>query len=100
LLPAGFTAERSWRLHRHPVRGTVPLFECRVGGHNMLSLDPGCEGANQQPLGPVGHIFIAPMPGWAPIYRCRVLANGDHFISADPNCEGQIKEGQLGYAKD
>ncbi|MEM7181655.1 MAG: discoidin domain-containing protein, partial [Spirochaetota bacterium] len=30
------------------------------------------------------------------LYRC-LATWGDHFVSHDPNCEGQIKEGRLGY---
>lgn len=96
LPPAGFIVEGSWRLWRRQVPGTVPLFECRVGGHNLLSRDPGCEG--QPPLGPVGHIRTEPAPGTIRIYRCIVPSNGDHFISADPHCEGQRREEALGYA--
>jgi hypothetical protein len=94
-LPTGFGVEGSWRLHREPVRGAVPLFECRVGQHNMLSRDPGCEG--QHPLGPVGYAYTVAVGGGPPIYRCRVAANGDHFISSVDTCEGQVQEGLLGY---
>lgn len=94
--PPGFTAEATWRLWRRQVAGTVPLFECRVGGHNLLTRDPRCEG--QQPLGPVGHINVEPAPGTVKIYRCLVPGNGDHFISPRPDCEGQRQEGPLGYA--
>ncbi|WP_206185015.1 DUF5722 domain-containing protein [Thermoactinospora rubra] len=96
LLPPGFTAEATWRLHRSQVPGTVPLYECQVGGHNMLSLDPGCEG--QRPLGPVGHLHTVQVSGTVPLYRCRVPGNGDHFVSSSSGCEGQRTEGRLGYA--
>jgi hypothetical protein len=96
LLPAGFTAERSWRLWRDQVAGTVPLFECKVGGHNLLTRAAGCEG--QAPLGPVGHIHTQPVAGTAPLYRCLVPGNGDHFVSSSATCEGQRTEGLLGYA--
>ena len=33
-----------------------------------------------------------------PIYRCQ-RTGGSHFVSGQPDCEGQIVEGLLGYAK-
>ncbi|MEM7182989.1 MAG: discoidin domain-containing protein [Spirochaetota bacterium] len=35
-------------------------------------------------------------PSSKALYRC-LATWGDHFVSHDPNCEGQIKEGKLGY---
>jgi hypothetical protein len=95
IAPAGFSTEASWRLYRDPQPGTVLLYECAVGDHNLLTRDPGCEG--QQPLGPVGWIFDQPGANTIPIRRCYV-ASGDHFISADPACEGQLAEQLLGHA--
>ncbi|MFI6390186.1 DUF5722 domain-containing protein [Nonomuraea sp. NPDC050540] len=96
LLPSGFTAEGAWLLRRGPELGTAPLFECAVGGHNLLSREPGCEGL--RPLGPVGFIATTPSDGRTALYRCRVAANGDHFVSARADCEKQVREGLLGYA--
>jgi hypothetical protein len=96
LLPPGFTVEGSWRLWRDPMAGTVALYECRVGGHNLLTRDPLCEGL--PPLGPVGNIFTAAVPGTVALYRCLLAGNGDHFISTDAHCEGQVREQLLGYA--
>jgi hypothetical protein len=98
IAPAGFTTERSWRLWRDPRPGTVMLYECRVGGHDLLTRDAGCEG--QRPLGPVGYVFTDPTPGASALYRCRVGVGTDHFVSPDARCEGQTTEVLLGYAVD
>lgn len=94
LPPAGFTVERSWRLARDPTPGTTMLYECQVGGHDLLTTDVGCEGL--PPLGPVGYAWTDAGADRVPIYRCRT-AGGDHFVSPAPGCEGQIGEGLLGY---
>ncbi|MFC0623408.1 DUF5722 domain-containing protein [Kribbella deserti] len=98
LLPTGFRPEGSWRLFRDQVAGTVPLYECQVGGHNLLTRRADCEGL--RPLGPVGHVRTTPVAGSRPIYRCLVLASGDHFVSTQENCEaaGIRQEGLLGYS--
>lgn len=95
LLPPGFTEEASWHLLRRPAPGTVLLFECAVSGHSLLTDAPGCEG--QQPMGPVGYAHETEAPGTTPLYRCRVGAGEDHFVSGDPACEGQVTERLLGY---
>jgi hypothetical protein len=95
LAPPGFVQEQSWRLLRNEAPGTKWLYECRVGEHNLLTPDPGCEGL--QPLGPVGAIWTSPAPGTVALYRCRVGAGKDHFVSPAANCEGQIVESLLGY---
>lgn len=96
LPPAGFATESSWHLWRDPQPGTALLYECRVGTHNLLTLDVHCEGL--QPLGPVGYLHPAPHPNTVALYRCTINAGADHFISPDSKCEGQTKESLLGYA--
>jgi hypothetical protein len=94
--PPGFRVEQSWRLWREAHPGAVMLYECRVGQHDLLTREAGCEGL--RPLGPVGYIETSAGPGRAPLYRCRVGEGTDHFISPDAGCEGQVMEQLLGYA--
>jgi hypothetical protein len=96
LLPPGFTQESCWRLLREPAADTVMLYECRVGNHSLLTREASCEG--QQEMGPVGYAYRSAASGRVALHRCRVGAGTDHFVSADPGCEGQTVESVLGYA--
>jgi hypothetical protein len=96
IAPQGFSKEQSWRLHREPQAGTILLYECRVGQHNLISKDPKCE--NLLPMGPVGYIHTAQSAGLVALHRCRIGAGQDHFVSPDSGCEGQTHEQLLGYA--
>jgi len=95
IAPPGFTAEFSWRLLRQAAPGTVALYECQVGGHDLLTPDAGCEGL--PPLGPVGYAWTSQVAGSVALYRCRVGAGSDHFVSTAANCEGQVFEQKLGF---
>jgi hypothetical protein len=95
-LPNGFDEESSnWKLLRNWAAGTALLYECQVGGHNMLTRDVSCGG--NQPLGPVGYIWTSQQPGTAPLYACSFVGDTDNFASTDPDCEGVDNDGLLGY---
>ncbi len=96
LLPPGFTAESAgWRLWRDEQPGTVLLFECGVGEHNLLTTNSSCEGL--QPRGPVGWLHSAEQPGTLALRRCRIGNGSDHIATVDPACEGLTDEGVLGW---
>lgn len=95
IAPAGFTSEQAFRLLHDPAPDTHMLYECAVGGHDLLTTAPGCEG--QQPLGPVGYAWNTAGGGRVALVRCRIGAGTDHFISTDPACEGATPDAQLGY---
>lgn len=95
IAPPGFTLEQSWRLFRDEKPGTVLLYECRTAQHDLVTRDAACEGL--EPLGPLGWAYTAPTAGAVALYRCRVGAGTDHFVSPDAACEGQTMEQLLGY---
>ncbi len=101
----GGAPEASWRVWRDQRPGTLALYSCLVGDHNLLTPDVSCEGGTLLNLGPVGYVYSPTLPqpqGTVPLYRCFVPANGDHFVSPSNTCEKTaalniVTEGLLGF---
>lgn len=97
--PSGVKVEQTWHILREQAPNTQLVYECRVGGpngdHTLISTFANCE--NQFNMGPMGYVYKTQVAGTSPIYRCYIATTGDHFISSDPNCEGQKKESLIGY---
>ena len=97
LLPSGFSQEGAgWKLYRERQPGTVMVFECARGSHNLLTLDQTC--AADQPMGPVGWIYTSQVAGTVPLHACIFGGGIDHMVSTDPACEAYETLGLLGYA--
>jgi hypothetical protein len=96
---AGFSLQSTLgHLYQSPQQGaTVPLYSCKLGSIDyFISRDSACE--RYRILGTVGYGYSGPVAGLnlVPLYRCKT---GDHhFVSTDPNCEGQQANELLGYA--
>lgn len=97
--PSGVKVEQTWHILREQAPNTQLVYECRVGGpngdHTLISTSANCE--NQFNMGPMGYVYKTQVAGTSPIYRCYIATTGDHFISSDPNCEGQKEESLIGY---
>ena len=94
----GFTLESTLgHLYPSPQQGaTVPFYGCKGGSMDyFVSLDSACEGARM--LGRNGYGYSRPVAGLdlVALYRCS--SGHDHFVSKDPNCEGQLTQELLGY---
>jgi serine/threonine protein kinase len=103
---ARYPAPSGWRreaamgdLSADSAPGTLKLYSCQQGGSQdrLTSTDQSgnCEGHER--IGLLGYIF-KDQPGGAQsiaLYRC--LADGVHFDSLDPKCEGKTTEARLGY---
>jgi hypothetical protein len=97
-VPPAFTQESVLgKLYMAPHAGTSPLYMCQIGKDTFTSRQADCEG--QKYLTRLGWIYAAKPSGVStrPIRRCRVLGSYEHFDSVDMSCEGQDKEGVLGY---
>ena len=85
-------------LYQSPQHGaSVPFYSCKLGSTDyFISLDSACE--RYRILGTVGYGYSKPVAGLnlVPLYRCGL--SPDHFVSTDPNCEGQQADEFLGYA--
>lgn len=92
--PAGFTPEVRYTIR---LRGQRALFACGYLRHNFVSLDPNCEGQQQQ--GFLGYADQNAEGTRQRLFRCMV-PTGDHFVSTDEACEGYVNEGLLGWVED
>lgn len=94
-LPQGYEREAQWYIPRQALDGSKPLYECRDGASQNLSLDSGCEG--WQVVRRAGAILTEAAPGRVPLYRCRLAGSRGRFVSDKASCEGQKRELLLGY---
>lgn len=80
-----------------PNPGTQPLYLCQVRGDHFATTDVGCEG--QTYVTRLGWLYAAPPAGTSslPLLRCLRKENRQIFESHQPDCEGQIMGGTLGY---
>lgn len=85
-----------------------PIHNCEIGTDRFLSLSSSCEGQATRMLDVVwvsnGSGAYSDPSAHTPYYyrhllRCVVRGNGEHFVSLDPACEGQIIEGPLGLVR-
>jgi hypothetical protein len=97
----GCTAAATGALLAGGHAATAPLLRCYDGaaGDHMVSVGTACDVGYvlEQQLGSAFVNEADVVPGDAlPLYRCRT-AEGDHFETHDPRCEGQRVEAQLGF---
>ena len=79
---------------------SVPLYDCYVesqNDHMLVPNDKTCGGGNVRYLHRIGWISTVPFHNSIQIYRCWDSSTTNHFVSADPNCEGKETEWSLGY---
>jgi hypothetical protein len=84
---------------------TQPLYDCKVSAVDyMVSTSSVCEsstGTNTL-LGILGYSFPTSQgggPNEIPLYRCHMATGaGTHFVSNTSSCEGQDRDGLLGYS--
>jgi len=76
--------------------GLVNIYRGEATGDHLLGTTDGEGQPGFTAQGIVFRIFGGNAPDTAPLHRCR-MKSGQHFVSNDPACEGQIAEGRLGY---
>lgn len=95
VLPASYGSLGSWGLAAANSNGARPVYECRNGDNNFLSLDAGCE--NQTYTGITDWLYATPVPGALPLYRCKQRESGAYFVANNRNCDGQTLDKLLGF---
>ncbi|MFJ9209607.1 hypothetical protein [Streptomyces sp. NPDC102264] len=96
--PAGYQLQGPLgSLYTYAAPDTTPLYLCQVRGDHFTSTDVNCEG--QQYVTRLGWLHTSPPAGVATVQLLRCLRNENRqiFDSVQPNCEGQIHGGVLGY---
>jgi hypothetical protein len=78
-----------------PSDGTYPLFRFTNGSDYLLTAYLGENPEDYDFDGVAFRVYKNGGNGRRPLYRCRT--SWDHFTSWSSNCEGQTKEGVLGY---
>jgi hypothetical protein len=82
------------------VPNSVPVYDCYIDSrhnHMLVPNDETCGGRDVHYLRRVGWISTVPFNNSFHVYRCWDSVATNHFISADPNCEGKITEWPMGY---
>ena len=96
-IPNGYSREGTLGSLVASAPGATPLFGCLAGQDQFVSSSSTCEG--QRVIGVEGYVYGSPPAGRSTraIYRCTTASGGEHFVSGDIGCEGQISESRLGY---
>jgi hypothetical protein len=82
------------------VPNSVPVYDCYIDSrhnHMLVPNDETCGGGDVHYLRRVGWISTVPFNNSFQVYRCWNSVATNHFISADPTCEGKITEWPMGY---
>jgi hypothetical protein len=99
---ANATTEGAFSFASTPQPGAnqQPIYRCGIDSSayhgDYPTRSASCDGTGT-PWSFHGFSFARGTLGTSAVYRCRVGA--DHFMSRAANCEGQVFEGLIGYAK-